>query len=85
MRRRADKGDTGLLTGFCKFGILGEKAIPRVNGLNLAALGKGNDLVDRQVSAQRTSVFPNEVGLVRFGTKQSQCIFLGVNGKCADA
>ena len=56
-----------------------------MNGLDLAALGKRNDLVDGQVSPQRAPVFSDEIGFVRLCTKQSQCIFLGVNGKCADA
>ena len=49
VRRRADPDQAGVDDGAREVGVLGEEAVARVHGVGVAALGRGDDLVDREV------------------------------------
>ncbi len=53
LRARADEGDAGRAHGFGKVGVLGEKAVARMDAVGAGLLRRGDDLVDAQIALAR--------------------------------
>ncbi len=81
----ADEGDARGGAGLGEIGILGEKAITGVDGIDLVLAGDTDDVGDIQVSRDGFLSGPHPVGLVGLESVQGEAIFVGKNGNCTDA
>jgi hypothetical protein len=85
LRRRADEDQARLGTCFGERGILGEKAVARMNRIDLRRLRDTHDVGDIEVSVDRRASGANEIALVRLHPMQREAVFLGIDRDRADA
>ena len=78
-RSRSYKGDAGGLAGARKGGILGEKAVTWVDGVDASFLGERDDAGDVQVGLDRTFAGADLIGLVGLEAVQAETVFLRVD------
>src|SRR3990167_7137651 len=78
-RTGTNKGNTSLFTGAGKSGILREKPITRMYGINLLLFGQLNDSVDVQIGLNRFFALTDLIRLVCFKFMKSKAIFVGIN------
>ena len=62
--RRPDKGDAGALAGAGQGGVLGEKTVARVDGVDALLFGQRDDAFHVEVSLHRSFALADEVGFV---------------------
>src|SRR5579884_3959601 len=79
-----NEDDTGPLTGFDKVGILGEKAITRVNGFCTTLLGYIKDGINTQVALCSWG-WPDEIGFVSFTYMPCMTISFRIDSNGTDA
>jgi hypothetical protein len=83
-RTGTDEGQAGVLASSGETGVLGQKAVSRVDGVYLSLPGYGDDLVDAEVALSRrwgTDV----VGLIRIADMQGRSISVRVDGYRVEA
>src|SRR3972149_4635672 len=78
-RTRTDEGNACLFTGVRKSGILREKPITTMYGVNLLLFGQLNDSVDVQIGLNRFFALTDLIRLVCFKFMKSKAIFVGIN------
>ena len=82
--RRADEYDSGTRAGAREGGVLGEEAVPRVDGVRASRLAGCDHVVDRQVAfARRRGTHPHR--LVAGPDVQRGAVRVAVHGDRADA
>ena len=81
----ADEGDAGLLAGVGEVGVLGQEAVPGVDGVDPDAPGQLDDLVDAQVGVDGLLALADQVGLVGLVAVQGEPVLLRVDGDRGDA
>src|SRR5690606_20534406 len=80
LRTRADKDNALFLAPGRKLGVFRQKAVPRVDRVDLFALGDLDDALDVQVGLDGTFAPADQVGLVRLVPVQREAVFFGING-----
>ena len=85
LRSRPDEGDAGLGAGAGEFGILGEKSVAGMDGVDARFLGHRDDALDVEIRGDRALALADEIGLVRLEAMDAEAVLLGVNGDGAQA
>ena len=76
----SDEHDAGRGAGFGELGVLGEKAVARMDRIHLRPACDAQDVGDVQIGLDRPLTRAHQVGLVRLGPVQRKAVFLGVDG-----
>ena len=79
-RTRADESDAGFVAGAGEVGVLGEKAVARMNHVDALFLRQRDDAFDVEIRADRPFAFADQIGFVRLETVHGKPILLRVNG-----
>ncbi len=82
---RADEGNAGLGAGVREFGIFGQEAVARMDGIDLGLLGDANDVVNVEISPDWLLPGPDQIRLVSLEAVQGKAVFAGIDGDGADA
>ena len=77
---RADPDDTRLFTSTGEGGVLGEKPVAGVDGIDALFLGDPDHTFDVEVGGHRTLAGADLVGLIRFEAMDAKPVFLGEHG-----
>ena len=77
--RRTDERDAGVGARLAEARVLGEEAVAGVDRVDAGVLGDADDLVDREVGADRAEVLADEVALVRLVAVQVHSVFVAVD------
>ena len=85
MRRRSDESDAGAIAGARKRGVLGQEAVPRMDGVDALLMSEGDNAFHVEIGLHWALAFAHEVGFVGLEAVQGQAVFLGVNGDGAQA
>src|SRR3989339_1788908 len=78
-RTGTNKGNTSLFTGAGKSGILREKPITRMYGVDILLFGQLNDSIYVQIGLNRFVALTDLIRLVCFKFMKSKAIFVGIN------
>ena len=81
----SNESDAGPFAGIGEIGVFGEKAVTRVNRIHLFAPGQVDNLIDAQVSLDRTLALADLVGLVGLVAVQGELVLFRVNRHRLDA
>ncbi len=79
-RAGADEGDAGFLAGAGQFGVLGQEAVPRVDGVGARPAGGAHDLLDGEVGPHRMPRLPDLVRLVGLQPVQRVAVLVREHG-----
>ncbi len=82
---RADEGDAGAQAGSWESGILGEKAVAWMNGVNIFFDSEINDGIDVEVGFDGAFPLTDEIGFVGFEAVEAEAVFLRIDGDCGEA
>ncbi len=82
---RTDEGDAGFLTGAGERGVLRQKAVAGVDGVDVVLLGQRDEGGDVEVGADRFTGPADEVRLVGLEAVQGEAVLVGVDGDGANA
>ena len=66
-------------------GVLGEKSVAGVDGVDALLFGQGDDAFDIQVGFHGPFALADEVGFVGLEAVQGEAVFLGIDGDGAQA
>ncbi len=83
--RGPTKIDAGLVAGAGEVGVLGQKAVAGMDGVDLVLLGQGDDAGDVEVGADRLAGLADAVGFVGLEAVQGEAVFVRIDGHGADA
>jgi hypothetical protein len=83
--RRSDEGDAGRLARARQTGVLGQEAVPRVDGVRPRLARHPDDLVDVEVGPHRVPALADEVGLVGLGAVHGVAVLPGEDRDRPDA
>ena len=76
---RTDEGDARLGARCGQLGVLGEETVSGVHGIGAGVFGDADDLLDRQVGADRTARLTDLVGLVGLQSMRRVAILVRVH------
>lgn len=82
---RAYEGDAGELAGTRECGVLREKTVARMDGIDFLLHREFNDAVDIEICLDRAFALSDEIGFIGFEAMQTEAVFLGVNSDGAKA
>src|SRR5262249_27258416 len=82
---RPDKDQPGFLTGTSEVGVLGEKTVSGMDGIDLVLPCHGDDAGNVEIGSNRLAGLTARVRLVRFEAMQGETVFMRVNRHGADA
>ena len=83
--RRPDEDQPGRAAGVGELGVLGEKAVARVHGVDPGFPGDAQDGPNVQVGAQCLAGFAYGIALIGLEPMQRKAVFVRVNGNRSDA
>ena len=78
-RARADENDAGGRALLRKFRVFGQKAIARMDRIDVAFARYAQDFRDIEIGLDRPLAFADQIGLVGFGSVQTKAIFLRID------
>jgi hypothetical protein len=79
LRGRADEDEPGRLHPLRELRVLGQEAVPGVDGVDVAPARQGDDLVDPQVGLDGPLPLPHQVGLVGLVAVEGEPVLLRVD------
>ncbi len=85
LRPRADEDQPGLVAGAPQRGVLREKSIAGMDGVNAVRLRDSDNPVDIQIGANRLPFAADAIGLIGLEAVQGVAVFLRINGDGANA
>ncbi len=77
---RPDEGDPVLVAGIDEVGVLGQKAVARMDRVRPARSGDPNYFRDREIRLDRPQPLADVIRLVRLEAVQPQLVLLGIDG-----
>ena len=80
-----DEDDAGLLAGSGERGVLRQKTVAGMNGIDVVLLGQRHDAVDVEIGPQRFAGDADAIGLVGLEAVQGEAILVRVDGHGANA
>ncbi len=84
LRRGTNKSNAGVLASAGQCGILGEKTISGMDGVDALLAGQSNNARDVQISFDRTFTGADQVGFVGFEAMQAEAVLQGINANGAE-
>ena len=85
LHARPHEHDPRLLTGCRKLRVFGEKAVARMDRVDVMLLGDRDDPLDVEVGPNRLTGPADEIGFIRLETVEGEAVFVGIDGHGPDA
>jgi hypothetical protein len=84
LRRRADPANAGIDDRLREIGVLREKAVTRVDCVDLRLPRDTQDVVDVEIGGERLFAFADQIAFVRLEAVESKAVLLRIDGDRAD-
>ncbi len=84
-RPRADEDHAGIGAGLREIGILGQKSVARMDGIDSGFARDADDVLDVEVGSDRFLALAHQIRFVRLEAVQRKAVFNRVDGDGADA